>query len=99
MAKSNRSKWQMGEQKQQFAIRKFSQRVFSVLVGTMFVFGTPAVIQGDEIAGTHIGTKKKEQYQIKFQHVTENSLTSEQREKLFMIIHLRLKLVVTKSII
>ena len=81
MAKSNRSKWQMGEQKQRFAIRKFSQGVFSVLVGTMFVFGTPAVIQGDEIAGTHIGTKKKEQYQIKFQHVTENSLTSEQRAK------------------
>lgn len=81
MAKSNRSKWQMGEQKQRFAIRKFSQGVFSVLVGTMLVFGTPAVIQGDEIAGTHIGTKKKEQYQIKFQHVTENSLTSEQRAK------------------
>ena len=81
MAKSNRSKWQMGEQKQRFAIRKFSQGVFSVLVGTMFVFGTPAIIQGDEIAGTHIGTKKKEQYQIKFQHVTENSLTSEQRAK------------------
>ena len=81
MAKSNRSKWQMGEQKQRFAIRKFSQGVFSVLVGTMFVFGTPALIQGDEIAGTHIGTKKKEQYQIKFQHVTENSLTSEQRAK------------------
>ena len=78
MAKSNRSKWQMGEQKQRFAIRKFSQGVFSVLVGTMFVFGTPAVIQGDEIAGAHIGTKKKEQYQIKFQHVTETSLTSEQ---------------------
>ena len=81
MAKSNRSKWQMGEQKQRFAIRKFSQGVFSVLVGTMFVFGTPAVIQGDEIAGAHIGTKKKEQYQIKFQHVTETSLTSEQRAK------------------
>ena len=81
MAKSNRSKWQMGEQKQRFAIRKFSQGVFSVLVGTMFIFGTPAVIQGDEIAGAHIGTKKKEQYQIKFQHVTETSLTSEQRAK------------------
>ncbi|TGY53551.1 YSIRK-type signal peptide-containing protein, partial [Ligilactobacillus murinus] len=81
MSKSNRSKWQIGEQKQRFAIRKFSQGVFSVLVGTMFVLGTPAVIQGDEIAATHIGTKKKEQYQIKFQHVTEASLTSEQRAK------------------
>ena len=81
MSKSNRSKWQMGEQKQRFAIRKFSQGVFSVLVGTMFVFGTPAVIKGDEIAAAHIGTKKKEQYQIKFQHVTEASLTSEQRAK------------------
>ena len=81
MSKSNSSKWQMGEQKQRFAIRKFSQGVFSVLVGTMFVFGTPAVIKGDEIAADHIGTKKKEQYQIKFQHVTEASLTSEQRAK------------------
>ena len=49
MSKSNRSKWQIGEQKQRFAIRKFSQGVCSVLVGTIFVFGTPAVIQGDEI--------------------------------------------------
>ena len=81
MSKSNRSKWQIGEQKQRFAIRKFSQGVCSVLVGTIFVFGTPAVIQGDEIVATHIGTKKKEQYQIKFQHVTEASLTSEQRAK------------------
>ena len=81
MSKSNRSKWQMGEQKQRFAIRKFSQGVFSVLVGTMFVLGAPAVIKGDEIAAAHIGTKKKEQYQIKFQHVTEASLTSEQRAR------------------
>ncbi|NEG01634.1 G5 domain-containing protein, partial [Ligilactobacillus murinus] len=81
MSKSNRSKWQIGEQKQRFAIRKFSQGVCSVLVGTIFVLGTPAVIQGDEIVATHIGTKKKEQYQIKFQHVTEASLTSAQRAK------------------
>ena len=81
MSKSNRSKWQIGEQKQRFAIRKFSQGVCSVLVGTIFVFGTPAVIQGDEIVATHIGTKKKEQYQIKFQHVTEASLISAQRAK------------------
>ena len=47
----------------------------------MFILGTPAVIKGDEIAAAHIGTKKKEQYQIKFQHVTEASLTSEQRAK------------------
>lgn len=66
MSKSNRSKWQMGEQKQRFAIRKFSQGVFSVLVGTMFVLGAPAVIKGDEIAAAHIGTKKKNSIRSNF---------------------------------
>ncbi|WP_304976377.1 G5 domain-containing protein, partial [uncultured Ligilactobacillus sp.] len=87
MSRSKRSRWQISEQKQRFAIRKFSQGVFSVLIGTMFILGTPVIAQGDEISNLDVGVKKKDHYQIRYQNVTEDSLTPEQKSK---IVHDRL---------
>jgi hypothetical protein len=64
-------KKKMGETVRKYAIRKFSQGVFSVMIGSIFIYGTPqdSVTYADTLVNPISSLISRKQKKVKLEYI------------------------------